>query len=187
MKIARILNVLAVIALVASAVWVYRIKYEATLHAENVVKLKRQISQEIDAVAVLKAEWAFLARPDRIQALTKQHLDLKSMTREQNVHLASLPARPAPVDEIGKKLEALGLMGEDASIALDKEPAAAAVKKPVAPAKKATIAVKPVSQLKAPASRPLAPVQQPMVVAPPPRSSGPLNLTDFLKKMGLAR
>lgn len=187
MKIARILNVVAVAALVGSAVQVYRIKYEATRHAENVVKLKRQISQEVDAVAVLKAEWAFLARPDRIQALARQHLDLKPATREQNVRLASLPDRPAPVDEIGKKLEALGLMGQDAAIALEKEPTAPAAKKPAAPVKKATIAVKPTSQLKAPAIRPAAPPQAPMAIVPPPRATGPVNLTDFLKKIGLAR
>ena len=185
MKIARILNVVAVLALIGSAVWVYRIKYDATLHAEHAVKLRKQISQEVDAVAVLKAEWAFLARPDRVQALALQHLDLKPPAREQNVRLASLPDRPAPVDEIGKKMEALGLMGLDASIALDKGPAAPAVKKATAPAKKTTIKVKPASQLKAPAARPAS---KPMVaVAPPPKSSSPLNLTDFLRKMGIVR
>lgn len=189
MKIARILNVIAVIALVVSAVLVYRIKYQATLHAENVVKLKRQISQEVDAVALLKAEWAFLARPDRIQALTLQHLDLKPLQQSQTVRLASLPSRPVPVDEIGKKLEALGLLGQDASIAIDKDAATPAAKKPAPPpAKKATIAVKPVSQLKAPVQRPATPKPaSAQTVAPPPRSSGPLNLTDFLKKMGIVQ
>lgn len=191
MKIARILNVLAVLALVVAAVLVYRIKYQATLHAETVATLKRQISQEVDAVAVLKAEWAFLARPDRIQALTLQHLDLRPLQQTQAVKLASLPSRPAPVDEIGKKLEALGLLGEDASIAMEKPGSAPQSKKPApAPAKKATITVKPVSQLKPPVVRPAAPkvpAQQTQVVAPPPKASGSLNLTDFLKKMGIVR
>ena len=187
MKIARILNVLAVIALVVAAVMVYRIKYDATLHAEHAAKLKRQISQEVDAVAVLKAEWAFLARPDRIQALALQHLDLKPIEQSQTVKLASLPARPVPVDEIGKKMEALGLMGEDASIAIEKPASSSAPKKPAAPAKKSTIAVKPVSQLKAPVARPAAPKPAPQQVVAAPKSSGPLNLTDFLKKMGIGR
>lgn len=190
MKIARILNVVAVLALVVSAVLVYRIKYDATLHAEQVAKLKRMISQEVDAVAVLKAEWAFLARPDRIQRLAVQHLDLKPMEREQTVKLASLPDRPVPVDEIGKKLEALGLMGEDASIAVDKAPPApAAAKKAAPPVKKTTITVKPVSQLKAPANRPqskpLVPPQQ--AIVPAPRQANPPSLTDFLKKIGIVR
>lgn len=185
MKIARIVNVVAVLSLVGSAVYVYQIKYEATRHSEEVAKLKRQITQEVDSVAVLKSEWSFLARLDRVQALTEQHLDLKPLTREQTIHLASLPGRPAPVDEIGKKLEALGLMGEDASIAIDKEASApAAVKKPAPPAKKATIAVKPVSQLKVPANRPAA---QPMQIAPAPRPAQPENLTDFLRKIGVVR
>ncbi len=175
MKIARILNVVALGALVVAATWVYRIKYDATLHSEHVAKLKRQIATETDAIAVLKAEWSFLARPDRIQAFALRHLELKPLRREQTILLASLPARPAPVDEIGNKLEALGLMGADASIAVD-DGGVAAAKKPAAPAKKATIAVKPVSQLRAPANRP-AP-QKPAM----PKPGMPLNITDFLRQ-----
>lgn len=183
MKIAQILNVVALGALVGAAVTVYRIKYDATLHAEHAQKLKREITAEIDAIATLKAEWAYLARPDRVQALARQHLTLAPLAREQTVTLASLPARPAPIDEIGNKLEALGLMGEDASIAVEPK-ASAVVKKPAPPPKKATIAVKPVAQLARPAARPMA-VPPPPVQAPPQRN--PLNLTDFLKKMGLVR
>ncbi|HEY0292041.1 MAG TPA: hypothetical protein VGC51_06845 [Hansschlegelia sp.] len=182
MKIARILNVVALGALVGAAVTVYRIKYDATLHAEHAQKLKREITLETDAIATLKAEWAYLARPDRVQAFAKQHLALQPLGRDQTVLLASLPARPAPVDEIGNKLSALGLSAEDASIAVEAPPPAApAVKKPPAPAKKATIAVKPVAELKAPASRP-----QPKPLATP-KQGAPMNITDFLKKMGLVR
>jgi cell division protein FtsL len=181
-KIARVLNVVAIAALVGSAVWVYRIKYEATLHAEHAQKLKREITLETDAIATLRAEWAYLARPDRVQDFAKQHLDLAPLGREQTVMLASLPSRPAPVDEIGKKLEALGLMGEDASIAVDAPSSGPApAKKPQQPAKKATIAVKPAAQLQAPASRPAS---KPLST---PKPSQPLNIADFLKKMGLAQ
>ena len=185
MKIARILNVVAVGALVAAAVNLYRIKYDATMHAEHAQKLKREITLETDAIATLKAEWAYLARPDRVQKFAGQHLDLKPLGREQTVTLASLPARPAPVDEIGNKLEALGLMGQDASIAIDPQPSQpAAAKKPQAPApKKTTIAVKPVAQLRAPESRPV-PAPRPM---PTERRTAPFGISDFLKKMGLAQ
>lgn len=184
MKIARVLNVLALGALVGAAVTVYRIKYDATMHAEYAQKLKREITLETDAIATLKAEWAYLARPDRVQNFAIQHLDLKPLAREQTVTLASLPARPAPVDEIAKKLEALGLDSTDTSIAVEAPPPSpSAPKKPAAPPKKATIAVKPVAELRAPASRP---EQKPLAV-PPPKQTAPLNLSDFLKKMGLVR
>ena len=182
MKIARVLNVIALGALVGAAVTVYRIKYDATMHAEHAAKLRREIASERDAIQTLRAEWAYLARPDRIQGFAKEHLELGPLAREQTVKLAALPDRPAPVDEIGKKLEALGLMGEDASIAVD-TPAAATARKPQPqpPAKKATIAVKPAAELRAPATRPAA--------KPPtsPKTAAPMNLTDFLKKMGLAQ
>jgi hypothetical protein len=184
-KIARILNVVALGALVGAATIVYRIKYDATLHAEHAAKLRRQIAIETDAIAVLKAEWAFLARPDRVQAFAQRHLDLKPLGRDQTVKVAALPDRPAPVDEIGNKLAALGLSSEDASLAVEPTAAAAAAaaaRKAAQPVKKATIAVKPASQLKAPASRP-AP-KQPSV----PKPGMPLNITDFLRQnMGPAR
>lgn len=174
MKIGRILNVVAIVALVGAAVNVYRIKYDATLHSEHVAKLKRQIASEKDAIAVFKAEWAFLARPDRVQLFAQKHLELKPLQREQTVKLAALPARPAPVDEIGNKLEALGLLGADASIAVDD--GGAAKKAAAAPAKKATIAVKPASQLVAPANRP---AKRPLST---PKPGQPLNITDFLRQ-----
>lgn len=174
MKIARVLNVVAVLALVGAAVTVYRIKYDATMHSEHVAKLKRQIAQEKDTIAVLKAEWSFLARPDRIQAFAERHLELKPLRQGQTLTIASLPDRPAPVDEIGHKLEALGLMGADASLATDAS--GEAKKAAAAPAKKSTIAVKPTSQLKAPANRP-AP-QKPAT----PKVGQPLNITDFLRQ-----
>lgn len=177
MKFARILNVIAVVSLVGAAVYVYRIKYDATAHSEQVSKLKRQISAEKDSIAVLKAEWAFLARPDRVQAFAEKHLELKPLQRQQTIQLAALPARPAPVDEIGNKLEALGLMGADASIAVD-SPAAAAARKaaPATPAKKTTIAVKPASELRAPSNRP---APRPLST---PKPGTPLNISDFLRQ-----
>lgn len=184
MKIARILNVVAVGALFAAAVNVYKIKYDATMHAEHAQKLKREITLETDAIATLKAEWAYLARPDRVQKFALQHLDLQPLKREQAVTLASLPARPAPVDEIGNKLSALGLMGEDASIAIEPQPSAQSARKPQPAApKKTTITVKPVAQLRAPESRPL-PQPKPL---PTQRQTAPLGISDFLRKMGLAQ
>lgn len=176
MKIVRVLNVIAIGSLIGAAVTVYRIKYEATFHAEHAAKLKREIAAEVDAIATLKAEWAYLARPDRVQAFAKQHLDLKPIERDQTVTLASLPDRPAPVDEIGKKLEALGLNGADTSIAVEQPAEKPAAKKPPAPVKKATIAVKPASELKAPLPRPAA---KPL---PTPQPSKPLSISDFLRK-----
>jgi hypothetical protein len=57
----------------------------------------------------LRAEWAHLIRPTRIQALADQHLDMKQLSVDQIVQVTDLPDRAPKVDSIGRKLELLGL------------------------------------------------------------------------------
>lgn len=105
----RWLNVIAVLALLGSAVYAYRTKYETIFYAEQIQKLRNQNHRERDAIAVLHAEWAHLTRPTRIQSLADQHLDLKQLTVDQIVQVTDLPDQPPRQDSIAKKLESLGL------------------------------------------------------------------------------
>jgi hypothetical protein len=108
-KLVRIVNVLALAGLLGSATVAYRVKYDATLHAEEVSKLKRSIDRERDSAAVLKAEIARRIRPDRIQVMAERHLDYEPFSTKKLLTPADLPVRPAPVDLIAQKLEMLGL------------------------------------------------------------------------------
>jgi hypothetical protein len=103
----RLLHLVAISGLIGSAAYVYSIKYDTLYYAEEVVKLRRKIERERDAIAVAKAEWALLTRPDRLQRLVEQNLDLVPMTIAQLGKLSDLPQRPAKADGIGMKLEAL--------------------------------------------------------------------------------
>lgn len=105
----RILNFTLAGLLVASAIGVYSIKYEATLQAEKVAKLRRAIAEERMAITALRAEWAFLVQPDRIAALAGRHLTLKPMAMNQVIKPSDLPARPPREDQIAEKLIGLGL------------------------------------------------------------------------------
>lgn len=105
----RLLNVLAVLALIGSAIYAYRIKYATIFNAEEIVKLKHEIAAKRDEVAMLRAEWAHLIRPERIQALADKFLDLRPVNLSQIVKPEALPARMPRTDVIGRKLEALGL------------------------------------------------------------------------------
>jgi cell division protein FtsL len=105
----RFLNVLAVAALIGSVIYVYTIKYETIFHAEKIVKLKHEIKAEQDQVGILRAEWAHLTRPERIQALADKLLDLRPIAMNQIVSADALPASAPKIDSIGRKLEALGL------------------------------------------------------------------------------
>lgn len=105
----RFLNIVAILALVGSAVYAYSIKYQTSYRAEQIAKTKIEIKAERDAIAVLRAEWSFMTRPERIQQLADRYLDLQPTTVGQIVTAQSLPDQPARVDSIGNKLDALGL------------------------------------------------------------------------------
>jgi hypothetical protein len=106
----KLLHIVAISALIGSAGYAYSIKYETLFQAEQVAKAKAKVQRERDAIAVLRAEWQHLNRPDRLQAAVERHLDLQPMSVQQLARLSDLPNRPPREDGIGRKLEALGLL-----------------------------------------------------------------------------
>jgi cell division protein FtsL len=107
----RFLNLVAIVALVGSALYAYSIKYQTILRAEQITKMKHEVKAERDAIAVLRAEWTFLTRPERIQQLADKHLDLQQLAVSQIVTAQAVPEKSERVDSIGRKLDSLGLGG----------------------------------------------------------------------------
>ena len=105
----RLLNIFVIGALILAASVVYKIKFDSTLQAERVAKLAGQLRRERDAIAALRAEWAKLDTPGRIQGLAERHLALKPMLPTQFDSFDNLPARPAAAapssDPIGAMLQ----------------------------------------------------------------------------------
>jgi cell division protein FtsL len=93
----RLIHLIVVAALVIAAVHVYKIKFESTLQAERLAKLGVEIRHERDRIGALRAEWAQLDSPARIQALAQRHLQLKQIDPAQTETLNHLPERPEPV------------------------------------------------------------------------------------------
>jgi len=105
----RLLNLLVIAALIAAATYVYKIKFDSTLQAERVAKMHGELRKERNAIAALRAEWAKLENPARIQGLAERHLKLVPMKSTQFDSLDHLPPRPpeAPpqsADPIGAML-----------------------------------------------------------------------------------
>lgn len=93
----RFLNLCVVIFLVVAAAYVYEIKFESTLRAERVAKMRGDIRRERDAIAALRAEWATLDNPARIQGLVRRHLTLRPVEATQYDSFDHLPERPPVV------------------------------------------------------------------------------------------
>lgn len=107
----RLLNILVIAALILAASFVYKIKFDSTLQAERVAKLHNELRRERDITARLRAEWARLDTPGRIQGLAERHLNLKPIQSTQFSTLDNLPerlpsvAQPLPPDPIAKMLD----------------------------------------------------------------------------------
>jgi cell division protein FtsL len=93
----RLINLAVIAVLVLAAAWVYDVKYASTRQAERVAKLRVEIRRERDAIAALRAEWAQLDNPDRIQILAKRHLTLKTIESAQFDSLDRLPEKPVEI------------------------------------------------------------------------------------------
>lgn len=94
----RLLHLFVIGALVFAAAYVYRIKMDSTVRTERVLKLHAEIREERDKIAVLRAEWARLDSPLRLQGLVERHLALKPLNANQYNDLKNLPERPKPSD-----------------------------------------------------------------------------------------
>jgi cell division protein FtsL len=92
----RILHVLVIAVLIFAASFVYKIKFDSTMQAERVAKLNDAIRKERNAIAHLRAEWAKLETPGRIQSLAERHLKLQPTKGTQFDTLDNLPDRPPP-------------------------------------------------------------------------------------------
>jgi cell division protein FtsL len=92
----RLLHLIVIGALVASAAYVYKIKFDSTLRAERVARLRSEIKRERDMTAALRAQWESLDNPARIQALADRHLALKPLDASQVDNLDHLPEHPQP-------------------------------------------------------------------------------------------
>ncbi len=106
----RLLNFMVIAALILAASFVYKIKFDSTLQAERVAKLAGELRRERNAIASLRAEWARLDTPGRIQGLAERHLALQPIVPTQFDSLDRLPdrppaiAKPADDDPIGAML-----------------------------------------------------------------------------------
>jgi cell division protein FtsL len=72
----RFVNICLVLGLVALAYVIYQVKYQARGLDAEIASIGTKIDEERDAIAVLRAEWSLLNRPERIERLAQKYLKL---------------------------------------------------------------------------------------------------------------
>jgi hypothetical protein len=118
----RIIHLLVIGALIFAAAYVYRIKMESTSRTERVLRLHAEIREQRDAIAVLRAEWAKLDSPLRLQGLAERHLPLKPINANQYDSLKNLPERPPRLvrpgepDPIGAMINTIEAVADSNSV-----------------------------------------------------------------------
>jgi hypothetical protein len=90
----RIIHFFVICALIFAAAYVYRIKMESTVRTERVLRLRHDVREERNKIARLRADWAKLQAPSRLQGLVERHLPLRPIDATQYDSLKNLPQRP---------------------------------------------------------------------------------------------
>ncbi|WP_035267247.1 hypothetical protein [Ahrensia sp. 13_GOM-1096m] len=102
----RWINLLFLGLVIAAATWTYQVKHEAEVKLTEIRELKNKIALERETIELLKADWAFLSHPARLEKLAKryeQELGLQVTEADQIISADELPDVPvfAPGDGIG--------------------------------------------------------------------------------------
>jgi hypothetical protein len=125
----RFIHLLVIGALIFAAAHVYRIKMDSTARTEKVLRLRAEIREQRDAIASLRAEWAKLDAPLRLQGLAERHLPLKPVNGTQYDSLKTLPERPPRLVRPGEP-DPIGAMINTIEAASDPDSVTGSVPRP---------------------------------------------------------
>ncbi len=92
----RIFNLVLLAVMLAAAAVTYGMKHRAEVAADQVARLEREIAREKDALQLLRAEWAVLTQPGRLQSVIERYDDyfqLSPFSPEQIATIEEIPMR----------------------------------------------------------------------------------------------
>lgn len=99
---------------IAFAGWAYDVKYKAQAALARVETLRGEIAREKEKISVLRAEWAYLNRPERLRLLTERYFDelkLMPIHAEHFADPAVVAFPPSLPDEVINVIEVMAREG----------------------------------------------------------------------------
>ena len=101
----NLLYVLSALAVVGLGFWAYRENYRTQAELDAVRGLQAQIAGLRESLSMLRAEWAYLNRPDRLRELADINFDRLQL-------LPLLPDQFGSIEQVAYPLPAFALPGE---------------------------------------------------------------------------
>ena len=92
--------ILTACVVMALAVWAYRQNYETQATLRDVKKLRAEIVDLRERAGVLRAEWAYLNRPERLADLAYMNFDSLGLLPLRPEHFGMIDEIPYPIEKV---------------------------------------------------------------------------------------
>ena len=89
--IRRFAPLIWVMVIVVSTFLLYRVKYEVRGIKAQIAKTSQELEEQRQVLHVNAAEWAYLNRPERLQALAEKYLSSSAITVDQVSEIEGIP------------------------------------------------------------------------------------------------
>ena len=87
----RLSALIWMLVIVAATFMLYTVKYEVQSLRAQIAETTKELEHEREALNVVSAEWEYLNRPERLQALSAKYLATGSTTVEQIAVVEAIP------------------------------------------------------------------------------------------------
>lgn len=87
----RLSTIVWAMLIVAAAFLLYMVKYQVQYLRQQVAQATHELEIEREGLHVVAAEWAYLNRPERLQALASKYLASSDMMVSQVVDIQAIP------------------------------------------------------------------------------------------------
>lgn len=100
----KLFNAILVLTVLVSGFILYSLEHSTRGYERRIAVLEREINDSKETIKLLGAEWSSLTRPERLEQLARDHLNLQTLAAQQIVKLEELGQKVPPEPII--KLEA---------------------------------------------------------------------------------